>query len=109
MSPNRRAVVLILLMVILVLFGTIGYMLIQGWDPLTSLYTTVLTISTVGFTEVVQLTTWGRIFTMAPIIGGLGVVAFSFSALTQWVVEGQLRRLLGRRKLDSHIAKLKDH
>ena len=96
-------------MVILVLFGTIGYMLIQGWDPLTSLYTTVLTISTVGFTEVVQLTTWGRIFTMALIIGGLGVVAFSFSALTQWVVEGQLRRLLGRRKLDSHIAKLKDH
>lgn len=60
--------------------GTIGYMLIEGWSAYEALYMTVITIATVGFTELHPLSETGRIFTIVLIFGGVGGAAYTLSA-----------------------------
>jgi voltage-gated potassium channel len=89
--------------------GTLGYTLIEGWHPLDSLYMTVITITTVGYGEVGPLSQAGRAFTMVLILGSVGMVAFIVVGLARVMVEGEVRRILGRRKLEKKIAGLKNH
>jgi voltage-gated potassium channel len=95
---------------LLVLFGGIlGYSLIENWRPLDALYMTVITITTVGFGEVRPLSEGGRAFTMILILASVGMVAFIAVGLARIMVEGEIRRILGRRKLEKKIGTLKDH
>jgi len=89
--------------------GTIGYELIEGWGLMDSLYMTLITISTVGYFEVHPLGPAGRIFTMALVICGVGFSLYVAAALVQFMVEGRIRIILGRRRLDKKIGRLKDH
>ena len=96
-------------LVIALVGGTLGYSLIEGWDPLSSLYMTVITITTVGYGEVRPLSQAGVAFTMALILGSVGMVAFIVVGLARVMVEGEVRRIFGRRKLEKRISNLKDH
>jgi len=89
--------------------GVIGYMFIEGWTFLDALYMTVVTISTVGYEEVHVLTQAGRIFTILLIIGGVGVMLYTLTAFVQYLLEGNLANMLGRRRMKERIGKLKDH
>jgi voltage-gated potassium channel len=89
--------------------GTAGYMILEKWNFLDSLYMTVITLTTVGFSEVNPVSDQGRILTMTILVSGLGVVGYLVGTLTQIVVEGQLLRIMGRKKLERQIEKLKDH
>lgn len=89
--------------------GTLGYMLIEGWDFHDALFMTVTTVTTVGYGEVHPLSREGRTFSMALILGGVGVVLYILSMLTQVVVEGKLREVMGRRSLERKIRSLKGH
>jgi len=89
--------------------GTLGYSLIEGWDPLDGLYMTVITITTVGYREVAPLSHGGMIFTMVLILTSVGMVAFIVVGMARIMVEGEIRRILGRRKLEKRIGGLKDH
>jgi voltage-gated potassium channel len=70
---------------------------------------TVITLSTVGFGEIQPLHTTGRIFVIILIVFGVASATFAASTLGQIILEGQIRRLMGRRKMESKIKKLKDH
>jgi voltage-gated potassium channel len=72
---------------------------------------TAITISTIGYGEVVDLSgsPAGRIFNILFIILSLGTIAFAVSSITAFVVEGELMHLLGRRRMEKDTAKLKDH
>ena len=89
--------------------GTLGYMLIEGWSILDSVYMTVLTLATVGFREVNPLSQAGLIFTIFLMIFGIGIIAYSIGVFAQFMVEGQLQKVLGRRQLEKKIAKLSGH
>lgn len=89
--------------------GTVGYSLVEGWEPLDALYMTVITITTVGYGEVKPLSHGGIVFTMILIITSVGMVAFIIVGLARIMVEGEVRRIFGRRKLEKKIGGLKNH
>ena len=109
MENTKHFVLSLLLSVLLMIVGTAGYMLIEGWDPLDSLYMTITTLATVGYGEVHPLTTMGRIYSIVLIILGVGFFLYVGGAVIQFMVEGRVRLILGRRRLDRKIARLKDH
>lgn len=109
MNPVRRLRLLVFIFLLVLALGTFGYSLIEGWSPFDSLYMTVITLATVGFREVHQLSEPGRAFTILLIVFGAGMIAYSVGSMIRFTVEGELRQLLGRKKLEKQINKLVDH
>jgi voltage-gated potassium channel len=108
-SKARKAIRGISLLFIVVGIGTLGYRLIEGWSLLDSLYMTVITITTVGFREVGEVSAAGRVFTIFIIFLGFGIIAYTLGMAAQIMVEFQVRSILGRRKLGMKIRSMKDH
>ena len=69
----------LVLIILMMLIGTIGFHVIEGWSFLDCLYMTVITIFTVGFKEVRELSPQGQIFTIFVILGGAGTALFAFT------------------------------
>lgn len=90
--------------------GAIGYTLL-GLSPLDAMYMTVTTITTVGFREVTgpDVTPAEKVYTMVVIVAGVGTVLYTFTLGVQFVVEGQLREFVGRRRMDRKISQMRDH
>lgn len=109
MSILNRLFISIIAVSILLIAGTTGYSLLEGWAVLDSLYMTVITISTVGFKEVDSLSAGGRIFTIMLIFSSLGTVAYAFSGIISFVVEGSLKTILKERRVSKVVEKMKDH
>jgi voltage-gated potassium channel len=109
MSSGRSFLIAIAGIVVLTIGGTIGYMAIEHMTALDALYMTVITISTVGYGEVKPLGTNGRIFTMGLIVTGVGTAFYLFATITQFVVEGQLRAIVGRAAMKHKIDQLEGH
>ncbi len=107
-GPQRIVRGLGLLGMVLII-GTMGYMLLEKWYLLDALYMTVITITTVGFKEVRTVSEPGRIFTVVLIFMGMGIMAYTLGMAAQFMVEGEIRSILGRRKLGSRIKSLKKH
>jgi voltage-gated potassium channel len=97
------------LIALILLGGALGYHFIEGWSFLDALYMTVISVTTVGYGEVQPLGSAGRIFTMIMLFTGVGAVLYILSALTQTVVEGKLREVMGRRSQLRQIRALKGH
>jgi voltage-gated potassium channel len=89
--------------------GTVGFELTEGQDLLTSVYFTVITLTTVGYGDVTPRTPGGQVVAMFTILAGVVSFGMLVGSLTEIVVEGQLRRILGRRKLEKDIAALRNH
>lgn len=89
--------------------GVTGYHFIEGMTLFESLYMTIITISTVGFQEVRPLSVQGRILTMVIISTGITIAAYTIGTLVRVFIEGEIRKTLGRRKLEKKIAELRDH
>ncbi|MGE5286964.1 MAG: potassium channel family protein [Micromonosporaceae bacterium] len=108
MSYIRRIELALLALVGVLIAGSIGYVVL-GFSLLDAVYQTVTTITTVGFREVRPLDSVGKIFTIALIIAGVGTALYTFSVVLETLVEGHLRQLLGRRRMDRDIARMSGH
>jgi voltage-gated potassium channel len=109
MKTTRRLLTAIILFVLVALFGTVGYMSIEHRTFFDSLYMTVITITTIGFEEVWKLSTTGRVFTLVLIVIGLAAAAYSVNLIMKVILEGELKSIFGRKKVEKEIAHLKDH
>jgi voltage-gated potassium channel len=109
LEGTTKFFIAVLLTCFILAFGTGGYMVIEEWPLLDALYMTVITLTTVGFSEVHEVSQEGRLFTVILIFVGVGFFLYVFGSLTQFLVEGQIRVILGRRKLEHQIKRLKDH
>lgn len=93
--------------------GTLGYKLIGGPDYSISdcFYMTIITLSTVGYGEVIDLANHpgARIFTVFLIITGMGALLYLVSTMTAFIVEGELLKIFWRRKMDKMISKMQGH
>lgn len=110
MRRGREQVAFVGVGIVLVLAaGTVGYMIIEGWDAVESLYMTVITLTTVGFGEVHPLSRAGLIFTTLLIILGVGLAAYAVTVVGQLMLDGTLGRLVRRRRMQMRISGLQDH
>jgi voltage-gated potassium channel len=107
---TRQQIILpVVLIVGVISFGTIGYTILEGWDLFDSFYMTIITLTTVGYMEVHPLSKVGRLFTTFLILSGVGAMLYSLSVGARVVLEGEIRDILGRRKLSKKIEKLENH
>lgn len=95
--------------ILTIIVGTGGFVVIEGWEILDTLYMTIITLSTVGFKEMHTLSTGGRVFTIFLIFFGAFAAAFFIKSLAGMVLEGQLQAILGKRKMEKNVQKLKNH
>ncbi|PIE75392.1 MAG: potassium channel protein [Deltaproteobacteria bacterium] len=96
-------------MLLLIISGASGYTLIEGWSFFDSLYMTVITLTTVGFQEVNTLSGNGRFFTIFLILLGGSFAIYAAGVIVQFVVEGEIRSILGRKRLENSIKKISNH
>ena len=92
-----------------VLAGTAGFHFIFGWQWLDAFYMVVTTLTTIGYQEIHPLSSGGRVFNLALIFFGVALVFLSIGALTQALLEFELRSFFGRRKMERDIGRLTDH
>jgi len=110
---QRKALIAGGLLLAVLGIGTAAYKHIGGEQTtwLDSLYMVVITIATIGYGEIVDLThsPGGRIFTMFLSFAGIGIMTYIMMSLTAFIVEGELNEAFRRRKMEKRIEKLRDH
>ena len=93
----------------LTLIGTSGYMLLLDLNLLDALYLAIITLSTVGFSEIVPFTPAAKLFSIGLICSGVGTVFYVITLLAAMVVEGEVRRNFGRRLMQRTIDGMQSH
>lgn len=96
-------------LVFLIASGSFGYYSIEHWEWIDSIYMTVITITTVGFSEVHELSQNGKIFTMFLIIGGVFFYGLAISGFLQIFLELRFRDFMESARLNQKIKKMKNH
>jgi len=113
MNSKKRLFVSLSIFLLVFLIGVAGFKVLGGreWSVLDSVYMTAITIGTIGYGEVHDLSVHpaARTFAIFFIIICLGTIAYAVSSITAFVVEGELKNILGRRKMEKEIAKLQNH
>ncbi len=109
MESTKHLLISIALSLIIFTIGTVGYMAIEGWSLIDSVYMTIITITTVGFSEVHQMGETGRLFTIGLVFTGVALFLYVAGSLVQFMVEGRIREIMGRRTLNKKIDHLKNH
>ncbi|MBM3295562.1 MAG: potassium channel protein [Candidatus Aminicenantes bacterium] len=113
MGARNRILTSLTIFAVVFGLGVAGFKVLGGraWSILDSVYMTAITIATVGYGEIRDLSAnpAARIFTTVYIFLCLGTIAYAVSSITAFVVEGELRNILGRRKMEKAIARLSGH
>lgn len=113
MDFRKRLIKGLIFTFITVAVGTAGYKILGGpeWSFLDSLYMTIITLTSVGFGEIQDLSDYpyARILTIFIILFGMGSILFVVSTITGFIVEGELSNVFGRRKMLKEISSLKNH
>lgn len=110
---NRRALIVAALMAAVLIGGTIGYRIIsQGRSTIVDcLYMTVITVTTIGYGETVDLSAspGGRIFTMFVALSGIGIITYALTSFTALAVDGELQARWRRRRMLKSIREMSGH
>ncbi len=105
-KSNKRLLALIL---IVISIDVVGYIIIESANFLDALFMSIISITTVGYSETFPLSTLGKIFTIYVILSGLGVFLYGTSRVAEFLVEGRLRAIFGRRRRMNNLLKMQNH
>ncbi len=104
---------IILIIIAIIFVGTVGYKLVgvEKTSWLDALYMTTITITTVGYQDVIGAgsTTAGKVFTIVYVFLSVGTIFYLFTALASYMVEGEVRKVFRRRSMEKRIEKMKGH
>jgi voltage-gated potassium channel len=89
-----------------IILGSLGYIIIEGWNLLDAVYMTIISITTTGYREVYPLSQFGKVFTLIIIVLGVVTIAYTGGRLAQLFVESYLFR---RRKMAKQLSALENH
>jgi len=101
--------VVISLFSLIFIVGTFGFHFIEGWGALDSFFMTLITITTIGYREIQPLSNAGKVFDVFIIFMGVGTAAYGFATVAQFIIEGEIRNILGRRRLNKKITSIQQH
>lgn len=105
----KRIFVWLGIMLLLVIGATIGYMLILHLSFVDALYMTIITISTVGYREVTDMTVQGKLFSIGFILVSVGMVGYLLSEIFKYLSEGNINETWRKNKMKKEIAKMENH
>lgn len=95
--------------VLLLLFGSLGYIIIDDFTLIDAIYQAGITFTTVGFTEIGYISPAGRLFTIAFILSGFVAFTFSMGLIIEVLKKGTLSKIIKERNMIYKIARLKNH
>ncbi|MFC2061901.1 potassium channel family protein [Elusimicrobiota bacterium] len=105
----KRFLIIFFLVLMVITAGVIGYSTLENWNFLDSLYMSVITLSTVGYKEVSQLSPAGQWFTIGLIGCGICIITIALAMFSTLILEGDIGHYLRRRHMDKKIGTLKEH
>jgi voltage-gated potassium channel len=106
---GSRLVAAVGLLLLITILGALGFMWIEKLSFLDGLYMAVITLSTVGYQEVAPPSAVGRMFTVGFIVVGVGATFYTVAAVAEFLIEGRLREVLGRRAMERAIQSMRGH
>jgi voltage-gated potassium channel len=109
MKSLRHLRLLVLVFAGVVITGTIGFHVIEGWTYFDGFYMVLTTLTTIGYGEIHPLSHVGRIFNICLIVSGVGTALVLIGVMTQALLEFEFNLLFGRRKMQREIDRLKGH
>ncbi|MCP4370010.1 MAG: potassium channel protein, partial [Deltaproteobacteria bacterium] len=113
MNIRKRIYQILFSISLVVLAGSVGYYILFGGKPkfIDCVYMTVISLTTVGFGEVIEVTgnVPAQIFTMLLITFGMGIILYGISTVTALIIEGELSGILRKKKMFKRISKMKNH
>jgi voltage-gated potassium channel len=113
MSLRRRLFYALLTLISVIIVSVAGYRLLGGEHVtfLQALYMAVITLAGVGYGEIIDTSTNPalRVFNMAVVLVGVTLTVYVFSVVTAFLVEGEIRNIFWRRRMERRIIELKDH
>jgi len=98
-----------ILILIVVLIGVFGYHFISDYSWMDAFYMTIITVTTVGFSEVQPMDTEGKIFTVFLIIASVFIFAYAISVITEYILSRNTLQLLKKKKVKNKVDSLTDH
>lgn len=111
MNPYKKLLIASFSLVVVLMIGTVGFYLIEGYSLLDAFSVTVglLTTTSIGYGSMIPYSVSGKIFTMLMLLTGISLVGYALGTVVSLVLEGHLKNILGRSKMQKKIAGLKDH
>ena len=109
MGVQRRLRLALLFIMGIFFFGATGFRIIEDWPWFDGLYMTLITMTTVGYSEVQELSYPGRVFNFFLIAASVVAGFFLLTTFTQVMLEFELGKVLGRRRMERELNKMKDH
>lgn len=112
MNNKGNVMIFIYILIGIVAMGTIGYQVFLDVSFVDAFYMTIITISTVGYTEVAKMDVEAKLFSVFLIIislGSVGSVGYLFTRIVSSLMEGDVREAIRRRIMEKKIAGFKDH
>lgn len=106
---QKKLFFVLFLITVIVIYGTVGYMFIEKINFLDALYMTVITLATVGYKEVKDLSINGKIFTILLIFSGFGVFTYALTTGAKIIIEGEIKEAFKKRNMKKKIDNLRDH